>query len=120
MPLRPHPKQPPPRNPPQEVAADATCHSLRSGHLDVLPGHLEVLPGGGGGAAPVGPPLPGHFEVMILDGGRRAVPPGEEGEVWVAGPGVALGYLNDPSLTRDRRADVPILQPLNPSPSALS
>lgn len=47
----------------------------------------------------VGRPLEG-VEVEIRDGERRAVlPRGSVGDVWVRGPGVMLGYLDDPAAT---------------------
>jgi acyl carrier protein len=38
----------------------------------------------------------------VLDEERRPVPPGEIGELFAAGEGVALGYLNQPELTADK------------------
>lgn len=38
----------------------------------------------------------------VLDGDLRPVGPGETGELCVGGPGVALGYLHRPELTRER------------------
>ncbi|APU13371.1 non-ribosomal peptide synthetase [Actinoalloteichus fjordicus] len=46
----------------------------------------------------VGRPVPG-MRVLVLDASLRLVPPGTVGEVYLAGPGVARGYLNQPSLT---------------------
>ena len=54
-----------------------------------------------GVTSPIGRPLP-HLSVQVLDDDRRPVPPGEVGEMWVAGDGVAAGYLNRPELTRER------------------
>ena len=47
--------------------------------------------------APLGEPLPG-IVAYLLDEDGNPVPPGEEGELYLAGP-VARGYLNLPELT---------------------
>jgi thioesterase domain-containing protein/acyl carrier protein len=53
------------------------------------------------GVFPAGRPTPSaHLEIVDDDG--RPVPDGHEGEIWVSGPQVALGYWNQPALTRDR------------------
>ncbi|MEU4178058.1 amino acid adenylation domain-containing protein [Streptomyces sp. NPDC026589] len=46
------------------------------------------------GPAPIGRPLPGTV-VHVLDEDMRPVPPGRHGELYISGPGVALGYLTD-------------------------
>ncbi|MBO0842515.1 MAG: AMP-binding protein [Nocardioides sp.] len=46
----------------------------------------------------VGKPLP-HAEVRIAGPSGEPVPTGEEGEIWVRGPGVMVGYWNAPSQT---------------------
>jgi long-chain acyl-CoA synthetase len=48
----------------------------------------------------VGPPLPG-VEVRLVDAQGGDVLVGDEGEVWVRGPNVFAGYLDDPDATRD-------------------
>ncbi len=40
--------------------------------------------------------------VHILDSARRPAPIGVRGEIYLGGPGVARGYLNQPELTADR------------------
>lgn len=40
--------------------------------------------------------------VLILDEQLQPVPQGTPGELYIAGPGVGLGYLNDPALTANR------------------
>ncbi|AHL31539.1 peptide transporter [Pseudomonas brassicacearum] len=40
--------------------------------------------------------------VLILDEQLQPVPQGTPGELYIAGPGVGLGYLNDPTLTATR------------------
>lgn len=49
---------------------------------------------------PIGVPVP-HTGVHVL-GATGAVATGELGEICVSGPGLALGYLNAPELTRQR------------------
>jgi amino acid adenylation domain-containing protein len=48
---------------------------------------------------PIGRPITGT-EVVIVDEHLRPVPPGEVGELIATGEGLALGYLNDPELTK--------------------
>ncbi|MFJ2875892.1 amino acid adenylation domain-containing protein [Streptomyces sp. NPDC087298] len=53
------------------------------------------------GAIPIGEPLDNH-RLYVLDEGLRLVPPGAPGELYIAGAGVAQGYLDHPALTADR------------------
>lgn len=46
----------------------------------------------------VGKPL-SHAEVIIAGPSGEPVPTGEEGEIWVRGPGIMQGYWNDPEQT---------------------
>ncbi|MFD7660093.1 non-ribosomal peptide synthetase [Actinosynnema sp. NPDC059797] len=55
---------------------------------------------------PVGFPLQ-DTPVHVLDADLRPVEPGATGELCVGGPGVALGYLNRPDLTRERFVPAP-------------
>ncbi|MFF3210150.1 amino acid adenylation domain-containing protein [Streptomyces sp. NPDC002886] len=51
-----------------------------------------------GGPLPVGRPI-AHSTAYVLDPSGAAVEPGTEGELYVGGDGVALGYLGRPELT---------------------
>lgn len=66
---------------PTETTVNATSAECRS-DLDVT----------------IGKPLPG-YEVRVLDEEGRAVGPDQVGELYIAGPGVARGYLNQADLT---------------------
>lgn len=39
------------------------------------------------------------FEIRVVDGNDRPLPPGEHGEIQLRGPNVMLGYLDDPEST---------------------
>ncbi|MFJ8043304.1 amino acid adenylation domain-containing protein [Kitasatospora sp. NPDC096147] len=53
------------------------------------------------GVPPIGRPLDG-VRALVLDGALRPVPDGAEGELHLAGPGVARGYLGQPGPTAAR------------------
>jgi amino acid adenylation domain-containing protein len=54
-----------------------------------------------GRGSPIGTPLP-HLTIALVDAEGDPVPPGSEGEMWIAGDGVAAGYLGRPDLTAER------------------
>ncbi|MGO9673832.1 MAG: amino acid adenylation domain-containing protein [Methylocella sp.] len=55
----------------------------------------------GDGAIPIGRPIE-HTRVYVLDQDLRALPSGEIGELFAAGEGMALGYLNRPDLGAEK------------------
>ncbi len=70
---------------PTETAVIATVHQVREVPPDVP-------------SVPIGLPI-GDTAVYVLDPGLRPVPQGAVGELYVAGPGLARGYLGRPGLT---------------------
>jgi amino acid adenylation domain-containing protein len=52
-------------------------------------------------SVPIGPPITGSGAVVV-DESLEPVPVGVAGEILVCGAGLAVGYLNDPELTRKR------------------
>lgn len=74
---------------PAENGMLTTVHRMRPSDVDV--------PGG----IPAGVPVPGTEVVILRDDGSPA-PAGEPGEIVALGSGVALGYLGDERLSRER------------------
>ncbi|WP_424215829.1 amino acid adenylation domain-containing protein (plasmid) [Streptomyces sp. BI20] len=65
---------------------------------------------GGAGVPPIGRPVLGT-RAHVLDEDMREVPAGVEGELFLAGPGLARGYLGRPGLTADRFPPCPFGAP---------
>jgi amino acid adenylation domain-containing protein len=72
-----------------ETTVHTTYHRVAAAELDPAAGN------------PIGRPLD-DLRVLLLDGYGRPVPIGVVGEIHVAGPGVARGYLGRPELTAQR------------------
>jgi amino acid adenylation domain-containing protein/non-ribosomal peptide synthase protein (TIGR01720 family) len=70
---------------PTETTTFATSHPMTS-------------PGAVPDAIPIGRPLDG-MRGYVLDGRLQPVPPGVRGQLYLAGTGLARGYLNQPALT---------------------
>ena len=70
---------------PTEVTTFAICHDVTHVPSDAI-------------SIPIGRPI-SNTRAYILDGTRQPVPPGIAGELYLGGPGVAAGYLNDPAAT---------------------
>ncbi|WP_169737052.1 AMP-binding protein, partial [Deinococcus pimensis] len=69
---------------PTENTVFTTCHTLHS------PDFPE-------GPVPLGLPIPGT-QALVMDSEGHALPPGEEGEIWLGGVGLTPGYLGRPDL----------------------
>ncbi|HEY1857417.1 Pls/PosA family non-ribosomal peptide synthetase [Acidocella sp.] len=60
-----------------------------------------------GEAVTIGQPLSGYI-ALILDADMNPLPPGERGELYIGGPGIARGYLNQPELTERHFITAPV------------
>jgi thioesterase domain-containing protein/acyl carrier protein len=56
---------------------------------------------------PIGRPI-SNTQVYLLDDSLEPVPLLTGGEIYIGGPGLALGYLNDPERTADRFRETPL------------
>ncbi|OEV13983.1 hypothetical protein AN218_01285, partial [Streptomyces nanshensis] len=72
-----------------ETTVHTTLHEVTPEEIDAATGSV------------IGPQLP-HLTVHVLDENLAPVAPGEVGEMYVSGAGVALGYLNKPALAARR------------------
>ncbi|WP_309032385.1 amino acid adenylation domain-containing protein [Streptomyces alfalfae] len=73
---------------PTENGVITTSYTVRE-----LPDHADRVP--------IGEPVPATTVHVVRPDGSLAEA-GEEGELWVGGDGVAIGYLNDPERTAER------------------
>ncbi|HEX6525920.1 MAG TPA: amino acid adenylation domain-containing protein, partial [Streptosporangiaceae bacterium] len=73
---------------PTETTTFATCHPMPT---------PSVVPD----VVPIGGPLD-NMQVYVLDSDLRPVPAGVAGHLYIAGAGLARGYLNQPGLTAQR------------------
>jgi amino acid adenylation domain-containing protein len=78
---------------PTEVTTFATWHQIS--HNDLI-----------GGTIPIGRPI-NNTVAFILDANMRAVSPGQVGELYLGGDGLAHGYLGNPRLTAESFVPAP-------------
>jgi amino acid adenylation domain-containing protein len=74
---------------PAENCMLTTTHLIRPEDCDITEG------------IPVGRPVPGTTVVLLTEEGRSCAP-GENGEVCIAGSGLAVGYLDQPEMTAEK------------------
>jgi acyl transferase domain-containing protein/surfactin synthase thioesterase subunit/non-ribosomal peptide synthetase component F/acyl carrier protein len=87
------------------VNAYSTWESLDVSFADLRAGASEKTTGSSS-FAPVGRILAGSAAILLNDKGEP-VPYGGVGELYFSGPGVAVGYLNDPAKTAERFVPCP-------------
>lgn len=100
------------------VAGEACSRGLAARHHQLLPAARlyneygpteatvwcsahEVLKADASDTVPIGKAIPGST-IHLLDERQQPVGEGVEGEIYVSGPGVAIGYVGDPVRTSER------------------
>ncbi|MFH8387473.1 amino acid adenylation domain-containing protein [Kitasatospora sp. NPDC018058] len=83
-----------------ETTVFSTGRQLLAAEIDVPIGS-PAPPGAADPSLNIGLPLDG-FELAVLTAQGAPAAPGEIGEIYLAGPQVAIGYLNRPELTAER------------------
>jgi aspartate racemase len=78
---------------PTESTTFAACHAIRDLAADAS-------------SVPIGRPI-ANTQIYLLDAERRWVPPGEIGELYIGGDGLARGYWNRPDLTAESFVESP-------------
>ena len=78
---------------PTESTTFAACHAIR---------HLAA----DASSVPIGRPI-ANTQIYLLDPERRWVPPGDVGELYIGGDGLARGYWNRPDLTAESFVESP-------------
>lgn len=58
------------------------------------------------GIVPIGEIFPGHYAELVDADGKK-VAEGQEGELWIAGPQICHGYLDNQPLTSERFSELP-------------
>ncbi|MFB6909254.1 AMP-binding protein [Streptomyces bacillaris] len=69
------------------------CYGLAEATLMVSAGHWDPAAGAPDGPVSCGRPVPGQRVTVVGREGLTPVPDGTEGEIWIAGPHIAAGYL---------------------------
>ncbi|MFD5467622.1 amino acid adenylation domain-containing protein [Kitasatospora sp. NPDC127059] len=84
---------------PEDAPRLVNMYGITETTVHVTAHELTAAPTGSGSA--IGRAVP-DLRTYLLDGALRPVPAGVPGELYVAGPGLARGYLDRPALTAER------------------